>query len=184
MLWVFSGAMGTFRLVSSRVMYRNRWMTLREERVLRPDGAPGCFGVLDLVAGSSVLAREPDGSVWLVREHKYALGRVSLEAVSGALEPGEAPLDAARRELAEELGFTAERWEAMGHIDAFTNTVRSPNHLFFAEGLCPGVPCPEPGEEPVAVKLPLDAALAALHRGEVTHSATVALLLHAALRER
>src|SRR6266542_1964870 len=118
---------GPFLVVSSCKAYRNPWITLREDRVVQPGGAEGIFGVLEMLNGSCVLPLDEHGYVHLVREYKYALGAESLEVVSGSIEPGESPEQAARRELEEELGLTARQWSAYGRIDPFTSVVASTN---------------------------------------------------------
>src|SRR4051812_47542052 len=109
-----------FELLSSREVYRNPWIAVREDRVVRPGGGKGIFGVITMVAGSSVLAVTVDAEALLVREFKYAIGRPSIEVVSGGIDKSETPLDAAKRELREELGCTASRWVELGRLDPFT----------------------------------------------------------------
>src|SRR5215831_8696618 len=90
---------GPYTVLASEPRYRNRWIALREDRVIRPGGGDGLFGVVEMTSGSSVLAIDADDPVFLVREYKYAIGRDSLEVVSGAMDDGETPLAAAQREL-------------------------------------------------------------------------------------
>jgi ADP-ribose pyrophosphatase len=85
---------GPYQVLSSEPRYRNRWIAVREDRVIRPGGSAGLFGVVQMVAGSSVLALDGEDQVYLVQEYKYAIGRDSLEAVSGAIDAGETPLGA------------------------------------------------------------------------------------------
>src|ERR1019366_5564826 len=82
-----------------------------------------------------VLAMDADGSVYLTEEFHYAVGRVTLEAVSGGIEAGETPLDTAQRELREELGIVAGKWTELGVVDPFTANVVSPTRLFLAQEL-------------------------------------------------
>lgn len=171
---------GPFEVSATRRVYENPWITVREDRVVRPDGSPGLFGIVDLIPGATVLAQEPDGDVWLVREFKYALGRESLEAVSGALDPGETPEAAAARELEEELGVRASAWRSFGQIDPFTTVVASTNWMFLARGLSPVAAHPDAGEVIVPVRMSLREALDRVDRGEIVHAATVVLLLRAA----
>src|SRR5215471_2564392 len=96
---------GPYTVLSSEARYRNRWIALREDRVIRPGGSEGLFGVVEMASGSSVLAIDADSNVFLVCEYKYAIGRDSLEVVSGAMDDGETPLVAAQRELREETGL-------------------------------------------------------------------------------
>src|SRR4051794_12195637 len=96
---------GPWKVRSTRTVHSDPWITLTVDDVVRPDGSSGTFSVVQVKAGVSVLALDEEGNAHLTREFRYAIGRESLEVVSGANESGEEPLDAARRELKEELGI-------------------------------------------------------------------------------
>ena len=152
---------------------------MREDAVTRPDGAPGTFSVVDMLPGSTVLALTADRQVYLVREFKYAVERETLELISGAIEEGESPLDAARRELREECGIEAERWIELGVVDPFTSAIRSPNYMFLALDLTETERCPDDGELVEPILLPFDEALRMVMASEITHGATCVALLKA-----
>lgn len=168
------------RALSSREVYRNPWIAVREDQVVWEDGKPGMFGVIEIMPGVSVLALDDDGMVHLVREWKHPLGRYSLEVVSGGVEPDESPLEAAQRELAEELGFRASEWLALGTSNAHSTVVRANAHLFLARGLTPGPTAPDATEHLVPVSMSLDQALGAVMDGEITHTGSGLLILKAA----
>ena len=171
---------GPYTVLASEPRYRNRWIALREDRVIRPGGGDGLFGVVEMTSGSSVLAIDADDTVFLVREYKYAIGRDSLEVVSGAMDDGETPLAAAQRELREETGLLAAEWHAMGAVDPFTTAIRCVNHLFLARGLTHTAASPEDGEELAVVALPFDQALQMVLSGEISHAGSCVLILRAA----
>lgn len=175
-----------FQFVSSRDVYTNPWISVREDRVIRHGGAPGLFGVVTMRAGSSVLAITDDLQVFLTREYKYAIARDSIEVASGALEPGEMPLDAAKRELEEELGLQAKEWIDMGCIDPFTTVVSCPNYLFLALGLRFTAQKLDEGEVLSIVKMPFLEALELVHSSRISHGASCVLMLKAEtlLKER
>jgi len=171
---------GPYKVLASEPRYRNRWMAVREDRVIRPGGTEGFFGVVEMVAGSSVLALDDEDRVHLVREFKYALGCDSLEVISGGIDDGETPLAAAQRELREEAGLVAAEWQEMATVDPFTTAIRCRNHLFLARGLSQTAAAPDDGEELTLVTLPFDRALAMVLAGEITHAASCVLMLRAA----
>lgn len=173
-------AQGPYTVLSSEPRYRNRWMTLREDRVIRPGGTEGLFGVVEMVAGSSVLAIDGEDKVHLVREYKYAVGRDSLEAISGGIDEGETPLAAAQRELREEAGLVASEWQELAAVDPFTTAIRCRNHLFLARGLSHSETDLDDGEELTLVTLPFDSALQMVLAGEISHAASCVLILRAA----
>ena len=105
---------GPFKIIASREVYKNPWIRVREDKVVRPGGTRGIFGVVEMKAGSSVLALTDDNQVYLVKEYKYGIERYSVELASGALEDRESPRAAAKRELEEELGLKADTWINLG----------------------------------------------------------------------
>src|SRR3954447_23762839 len=126
---------GPWTVLESQQLYANPWIQVREDRVIKPDGLVGTFGVVELKPGVSVLPLGDDGMVHLVRVFRYTLGRDSLEAVAGGIEDGESPEEAARRELREEVGIEAKEVIPLGVADQLTENVVSPVHLFQARGL-------------------------------------------------
>src|SRR5690348_4786672 len=98
---------GHWEIKSSEVKYHNGWISVREDEIVRPSGATDKFNVVTMTPGVTALALDNDGFAYLIREHRYAIERYSVEASSGGIEPGEAPLQAAMRELKEETGLTS-----------------------------------------------------------------------------
>ena len=159
------------RRTSSRLIHQGRLVRLCEDSVVLPRGTETTYEHVEIKNGSSTLAMEDNGDVWLVREWKYAIDRPSLEVVSGGIEPGEDPLDAARRELREEAGLTAREWIPMGHVDPFTTMLCCPNHLFLARGLSPVERDPEEAEIHMELqRVPLEEAVSLVMAGEITHA--------------
>ncbi len=169
-----------FKVLESRDVYKNPWIQVREDRVIRENGSTGLYGIVTMRAGSSVLAVTESGEALLVRQYRYAINQETLEVVSGALEPGEAPLAAARRELREEVGYVSDHWIDAGRLDPFTSLVNSPNFMFLAlDARKVGILPAEEDEMVTPVKLPLDLAVQMAVDGAITHGASCALLLKA-----
>lgn len=171
---------GPWKIRHSNLKYRNEFLELRKDRVLRPDGEPGTYAMVELKPGVCVLALDDEDQVHLVRQFRYALGSESLEAVAGARAPDEDAQAAAARELREELGAEAERWTDLGALDLDTSIVHSPVRLFLAHGLRFGQPEREGTETMQSVRLPLQEAVQRVLRSEITHAATAVLVLKAA----
>jgi ADP-ribose pyrophosphatase len=170
---------GPWKVRSSREVHRDPWVSLTVDEVIRPDGNPGTFSVVGIVPGVCVLAVDDDGVAHLTEEFRYAVGRRSLEGVSGGIEAGEEPVAAARRELREELGIEAARWTPLGQVDPITSMVRGPVQLFLAEQLAFGPPHREGTEQVRHVTMPLAEAVRAVSDGRITHAPTCVAVLQA-----
>lgn len=175
---------GPWTIMASREVYRDPWISVRRDEVIRPDGQPGSHCVVHVKEGVSVVALDEEDHVYLAEEFHYAIGRVALEVVSGGGEEGEPPLLTAQRELAEELGIVAETWTDLGMVDPFTSVVLSPTRLYLAERLTFRSPDPEATESIRAIRLPLDEAVRRVLASQITHAPSCALLLKAYLHLR
>ncbi len=172
---------GPWTIVESRKVYHDPWITVRKDDVIRPDGKPGTHSVVHLKPGVTVLAIDEGQNIYLTEEFHYGVGRVTLEAVSGGIEPDEGPLETARRELREELGIEADEWIEMGVVDPFTASVVSPTRLFLARGLRFGQQAPEGTELIRCIKMPLAEAVRKVLASEITHAPSCVVILRAAL---
>ena len=168
---------GPWQIRSSHEVYRDPWIAVRRDEVIRPDGADGTHVLVWMKPGVSVLALDDDGSVYLADEFHYAIGRDSVELVSGGREPGEDPLATAQRELEEELGIRARRWTALGTVDPFTSIVLSPTSLFLAQDLEFVETAPEGTEQIRCVKMTIADAVERVLDGRITHGPSCIAIL-------
>jgi ADP-ribose pyrophosphatase len=175
---------GPWQIVTQRQVYQDPWVQVRRDEVIRPDGRPGTFCVVDLKPGVSVLPLDEQQNVHLTKEFHYGVGRVTVETVSGGIEPGESALATAQRELQEELGLDAASWTEMGTCDPFTANVVSPTRLYLAQNLTHGRPDREGTELIGHVTMPLDEAVRQVVDSRITHAPSCLLILktHLALR--
>src|SRR3712207_4165057 len=104
-----------WKTVDSRTVYDNPWINVREDQVIRPDGAPGIYGVVHMKNQAiAVLPMDKDGSIYLVGQYRYTLNAYSWEIPEGGSPEGEDPLETAQRELLEETGLVAASWKLLG----------------------------------------------------------------------
>jgi ADP-ribose pyrophosphatase len=127
---------------------------------------------------------DEEKNVFLTQEFHYAVGRVTIEGVSGGIEEGESALSTAERELKEELGIIAQRFKSLGVVDPFTAAILSPTELFLAEELSFGAPEHEGTEIIELVKVPLTTALQWVDDGTITHAPSCVALLKIALYQQ
>jgi 8-oxo-dGTP pyrophosphatase MutT (NUDIX family) len=171
--------------LGSRPVYANPWIAVREDRVVRPDGREGIYGVVhfqNLAVG--VLPVEDDGSVWLVGQYRYPLGEFSWEIPEGGCPAGETPEATAHRELREETGLRASHLERIAGA-ALSNSVSDERAVLFrATGLSRGESDPEGSERLQVIRVPFETALAMVADGRITDAMSVIALLHEALRRR
>lgn len=151
-----------WRTLSSRVAYRSPWITVTEREVTRPDGAPGIYGVVDPGDNVSIAALTADDRVWMIEDFQYPIQRRVWSLPSGAVGDGEAPLAAAQRELAEEAGLTAARWDMLGAFYLSPGVLTQRSYLYRARDLTEG-PARREGTEAamIARAVPLEEAYAA-----------------------
>lgn len=157
--------------------YQNSFITVVEDQVVQPDGQPGTYSTVAMKPGVAILPVDEKGNVYLVRQFRYALGKESLEVVTGALENNEPVLEAAQRELAEEVGIHAKAWKSLGAFDLDTSIVQCPVHLFLAKNLN-FVESDREGTETMEMcKLPLEQAFTMVMECTITHAPSCILLL-------
>ncbi len=134
--------------LSSRQVYANSWMTVREDAIRRPDGSDGIFGVIDKPTAAVVIPRDGD-RLHLVEQFRYPVGERRWEFPMGTA-PERAELDPARlaaRELAEETGLVAGRMELLGRLDIAPGMSSQREHVFLATELTAGPPAREHQEQ-------------------------------------
>jgi len=168
---------------SSRLVYDNPWIRVREDQVLRPDGLPGIYGVVHFKNRAvGVLPVDEHGGIWLVGQYRYPLQAFSWEIPEGGSPETESPEATARRELREETGLTAGRLELIATAHLSNSVSDELGYVFRATELTPGTDSPE-GTELLAVRrLDWKEAERMLSEGEITDSLSVIALLHEAVR--
>jgi 8-oxo-dGTP pyrophosphatase MutT (NUDIX family) len=172
---------GPWTIEQERAVYDNPWITVVDYKVLRPDGAPGQYGVVrfkHLAVG--VLPLFDDGTVPLVGQHRFPHDCYSWELPEGGGAVGEDPLAAARRELAEETGLRARSWLKLIEFDLSNSVTDEKGVCYLAFGLEMGPAAPGPDEILAHRRLSFSALHNLVLAGEIRDSLTIIMTLAAA----
>ncbi|MDO9072025.1 MAG: NUDIX hydrolase [Rubrivivax sp.] len=159
------------RATGASTLLHRGWIELRRDEVTLPDGSTATREYLRHDGAVAVVPLLDDGvapRLVLVRQYRHPLARVLLEFPAGKLEPGEAQLACAMRELQEETGYVAREWAYGGEIHNAAAYSSESIWIWFARGLVPGPPRPDTGEFVETVTLTQDALEALADRGELT----------------
>ena len=172
-----------WKTLSSRPVYENPWIGVREDRVIRPDGKPGIYGVVHFKNRAvGVLPVDGEGAIWLVGQHRYPLDAYSWEIPEGGCPENESPEETARRELREETGLVAERLELVATSHLSNSVSDEVGYVFRATELTQGADEQEGTERIVARRVEWNEAWQMFKAGEITDSLSVIAILHEAVR--
>jgi ADP-ribose pyrophosphatase len=167
---------------SSKEVYKNQWIRVREDMAELPNGRTTIYGVVEMANEAvGVLPFVDDDHVMLVQQYRYVFDEADRwEIPTGGLKPHEEPEAGAQRELQEEIGHTAERLEWVSTLYTSKSVCHEIAHLYIGYGLSPAeLPSDETEEFEHAV-FPFDRVLEMVNRSEIRDAMTVIAVLHAA----
>lgn len=168
---------------SSKIVYQNAWIRVREDAVTRPDGGAGIYGVIEIRPSIGVVAVNERDEIVLVGQWRYPHDHYSWEIPRGGSHPGEIDmLQVAQRELAEEAGVVARVWELLGVVDCCNGVVNDLQSVFLASGLSATETSPDPEEEIAIAWKPFSEAVAMSLDGRITEVSSIAAILMVAQR--
>lgn len=166
-----------------RRVYGNPWIELYEEHCLDPSGRPALYGRVSFRNKAvGIIPIDGDGHTWLVGQYRYCLQQYSWEIPMGGAAHHRPVLESARRELKEETGLSARRWEQILFVHTSNSVTDEEGYVFTAEELEHGEPEFESTEKIEIRRLPLSDALGMVMSGEITDGLSVAGLLKLSAR--
>jgi ADP-ribose pyrophosphatase len=173
-----------WRTASSRSVYENRWLRLREDIAELPDGRTTLYGVVECGECVGVLPFLDADTVLLVGQYRYVAAGFYWEMPTGGQHAGETLEQAAQRELSEEAGYEAGRLVKLCDFHTSKSILREVAHLYLAEDLRPAARPPDRTEFIERRAFPFAQVLRMVEQGEIKDSMTVIAVLHAARRRR
>ncbi|MGD9794017.1 MAG: NUDIX domain-containing protein [Acidimicrobiia bacterium] len=169
-----------WRQLSTKPVYANPWMSLREDQVLMPDGNTTVYGVITTAPAMGILPFLDDDTVVMVQQWRYVAGRTTWEMPTGGAHPGETLIEAAQRELTEEIGYRAGHLEHLSTFNTSKSIMDETAHLFVARDLERAAAVPDATEFIVVREFAFDDVLSMVRRGEIVDAMTIIAVLLAA----
>lgn len=170
---------------SSRPVYENPWMKLREDIAEMPNGKTTLYGVIECGECVGVLPFIDDEHVVMVRQYRYVFGEDQRwEMPTGGVKPGETLEAAARRELREEVGYDAAELQHVSTYFTSKSIMREIGHLYLGRGLTQVEAIPDETEFLEVAIFPFEQVLQMVNDSEIRDSMTVITVLHAARLRR
>src|SRR5512134_55526 len=174
-----------WRRTSTRPIYANQWISVREDVVELPDGRSTLYGVVQCSECVGILPFLDPDTVLLVGQYRYVAGAFFWEMPTGGQHAGESPVEAAQRELAEEAGYESGRLVDLGAFHTSKSILREVAHLYVAHDLRPATRPPDSTEFIERRAFPFAEVLAMVERGEIKDAMTIIAVLRAArIQER
>ncbi len=159
--------------VKSDIVYEGKIVNLRVDQVKLPSGNTSTREVVDHPGSVGIVAIDKDRKIILIRQFRYPVGEVLWEIPAGKLDPGESPLDCARRELEEETSYVA------GHLEKIVSFYTSPGfssemlHLFLATDLILGCGQPDDDENIRTYRLSQEITKGMIETGKIRDAKTL-----------
>jgi 8-oxo-dGTP pyrophosphatase MutT (NUDIX family) len=172
---------GPWTIKSKATEYKDEFVELQVDQVIKPNGEPGSYATLKMKTGVAILPLDTNGDVYLTKQFRYALGKQSIEVISGGIDEDGNPLEAAQREAKEELGVEAEEWIELGIFDLETSIIKGPVYLYLAKNLAIQSADQDSTEDIQTLKVSMQKAIDMVMKGEITHGPSCILILKASL---
>jgi ADP-ribose pyrophosphatase len=176
------------KLISSKLSYKGKVFSVFTDKVVEPSGNTNVRDVIRHNGSVVVLAvdesknpKDPD--IIFERQYRHAAGQFLIELPAGRVEPGEATLAAAKREMIEETGYRAKRWTLLTKYFASPGFLGEWMQIYLARDIREGAAAPEPDENIEVFRLPLSEALALIAANKIHDGKTlIGLMLYDARR--
>ena len=166
-----------YEILHTETLYHGRAFNVRRDEIRLPDGKTARVDIVDHVGAVTLVPVDEQKRVWFVRQYRHPAGDVLLELPAGMVEPGELPLDCARREIREEIGMAAGRIELIGEFYLAPGYSSEFMRVFLATDLRPD-PLPGDADEFISIEpIPLEVVQQMVESGKIRDAKTLASLM-------
>lgn len=171
-----------WKKLSGEKVYENPWIQVEEHNVINPGGGKSIYGKVHFKNKAiGIIPLDENQFTWLVGQHRYVLGEYSWEIPMGGGALDKNLLGSAKRELLEETGLAAKKWELILKVHTSNSVTDEEGFVYLAEDLSQHKPDPDETESDLKVKkLPFKEALKMVMEGNITDSLSVSGILKVA----
>lgn len=170
-------AMKPYETKSSRVVWSCPWYSVRQDEIITPDGKPGVYNVVQHPGAVWIIPVTADGKVALIRSYRYTVNDWCFEIPAGGIKPGQSLEEAARAELAEEIGGKAATLDYFGRFYTMNGIGDEVAYIFLATGVVLGKPHHEATEVIEIHPMPIAEVLRMAQANEITDGPSALALL-------
>ena len=171
---------GPWTIKKTEQKYKDDFIELNVDEVTQPDGEPGAYATVTMKDGICVLPIDDEDNVYLIKQFRYALGKKSIEVITGGMDKDESPLECAKREALEEVGVKAQEWIKLGKFDVDTSIVKCKISLYIARSLKFEKHTEQDSSEDIEpLRMSLEEAVDKVMNNEITHGPSCITILKA-----
>ncbi|UZR94888.1 NUDIX domain-containing protein [Chondrinema litorale] len=169
-----------WKTLKVKKVYQNPWISLSEAEVINPNGGRGIYGKVKFNSKAlAIIPIDEHQNTWLVGQYRYTLNEYSWEIPMGGGKLNHDLLDSAKRELKEETGLIAAKWEQIMRIHTSNSVTDEEGFVYLAQSLTQSNTENDPTEKLEILKLPFSQAIDMVMEGKITDAISIAGLLKA-----
>ncbi|HTN06411.1 NUDIX hydrolase [Agriterribacter sp.] len=166
-----------WQIIDQRPIYDNQWIQVTEYNVINPGGGKGIYGKVHFKnIAIGIVALDEEGNTWLIGQYRFPINAYSWEIPEGGGDLHTDPLISAQRELLEEAGIKARKWDKVLDMHLSNSVTNETCVVYLARGLSFHEAAPEESEQLVIKKLPFTKAFDMVISGAITDAVSVAAI--------
>ncbi len=163
----------TAKLNHRELIYQGRVFNVFKDNVTLKNGSTVNLDIVRHPGAAAIVALTDEKKIFLLKQFRYAIGDFIWEIPAGTLNPGEAPLDCAKRELIEETGSGAKSWKKLGYMTPAPGYTDERIHLYLAENITPAEQNLDPDEILDVHQVQFEDALSMIREGRIADAKTI-----------